>query len=97
QCGAEASTVLGAVSVDGGAFGESAVGDSEDIRLVFDDAHSEQFVFFTEFHAAHTGGGPAHGASGFVGGGEAQRLAFAGDQDQLVGAVDEFGCDDFVA
>src|SRR5699024_687808 len=69
------ATVLGAVVVDRGALGETAIGDGEDIGFVFDDTHGQQLVFFTEFHALHTGGCTPHGAQCVVGRGDAPRLA----------------------
>src|SRR5699024_12488023 len=85
----ETATVLGKVLLHGGAFGESAIGDGEDVGFFVNDGHGEEFVVFAEFHAAYSGCATSHGAQGFIGGGETQRWAVARDEDEVKGVVDE--------
>ncbi len=61
-----------------------------------DHRHREQRVAVAELHPAHTAGGTAHRAQLVVVGGEPDRLALAGDQQDVVVGVDQLGADQLV-
>ena len=58
--------------------------------------HAEEFVVAAELHAAHAGGGAAHGAQLLVGGGEAHGLAVAGDEDEVLVGHDDLCGDELI-
>ena len=61
-----------------------------------DDRHRQQRVAAAELHARDTAGGPAHRPQLGVVGLEADRLALAGDQQDVVLGVDQLGADQLV-
>src|SRR5699024_12442741 len=75
------------------ALGEAAVGDGDDEACVAHHVHGQQPVVVAELHAGHAAGGATGGAQGAVVGGHPHGLAVAGDQQDLVVAVDRPGGD----
>src|SRR5699024_6636571 len=90
---AEPAPALEAVLLDAGALGEAAVGDGDDEAVGAHHVHGQQPVVVAELHAGHAAGGATGGAQGAVVGGHPHGLAVAGDQQDLVVAVDRPGGD----
>src|SRR5699024_676305 len=84
---------LEAVLLDAGALGGAAVGDGDDGAVGAHHVHGQQPVVVAELHAGHAAGGATGGAQGAVVGGHPHGLAVAGDQQDLVVAVDRPGGD----
>ena len=93
---AEGAARLGRVFLDGGALGVAGFGDDQQVGVLARDLHAEELVVAAELHAAHAGGGAAHGAQLLVGGGEAHGLAVAGDEDEVLVGHDGLCGDELV-
>ncbi len=61
-----------------------------------DDVHGEELVVLAELHAGDARGGTSQGPHGLVARREADRLALARDEDEVVGRVDEARRDELV-